>query len=103
MHLHAENTWILDISKPEEELLAGMRKSTRYLIKKSLDLGLELEVSKDPKSAGILYELQKETAKSHKFVGFSQKLFNQKLNHLLETKTQQFLFAEKIKKFWQQQ
>lgn len=79
MHLHAENTWILDISKPEEELLAGMRKSTRYLIKKSLNLGLELEVSKDPKSAGILYELQKETAKRHKFVGFSQKLFKSEI------------------------
>jgi len=79
MHLHAENTWILDISKSEEELLAGMRKSTRYLIKKSLTLDLELEILKDPKSAKILFELQKETAKRHKFVGFSQKLFESEI------------------------
>lgn len=75
MHLNAENTWILDISKSEEELLSGMRKSTRYLVKKSLNQELEIEISKDPKTASILFELQKETAKRHNFVGFSEKLF----------------------------
>jgi len=75
MHLNAENTWILDISKTEEELLSGMRKSTRYLVKKSLNQGLEIEISKDSKAASILFELQKETAKRHNFVGFSKKLF----------------------------
>lgn len=79
MHLHAENTWILDISKSEEELLSGMRKTTRYLIKKSLNLNLKLEILNDPKSASILYKLQKETAKRHKFVGFSQKLFESEI------------------------
>lgn len=79
MHLHAENTWILNISKSEEEMLSGMRKTTRYLIKKSLNLNLKLEISKNPKAANILYKLQKETAKRHKFVGFSQKLFESEI------------------------
>lgn len=84
MHLHAENTWILDISKPEQNLLAEMRKSTRYLIKKSLNADLKLEISKDPKSASILFDLQKETAKRHKFVGFSQKLFESEIESFVE-------------------
>ncbi len=84
MHLHAENTWILDISKPEEVLLAGMRKSTRYLIKRSLNADLKLEISKAPKSAKILFDLQKETAKRHKFVGFSQKLFESEIESFVK-------------------
>ena len=84
MHLHAENTWILDISKTEDELLKNMRKSTRYLIKKSLNLGLNLEISKDPKSASILFDLQKETAQRHKFVGFPKKLFESEIESFVK-------------------
>lgn len=79
MHLHAENTWVLDISKSEQELLAGMRKTTRYLVKKSQNLDLQLEIVKNPKAASILFRLQKETSKRHKFVGFSQKLFEEEI------------------------
>ncbi len=75
MHLHAENTWILDISQDEEKILMGMRKSTRYLVKKGLGSGLSVELSEDPRRAKILFDLQVETAKRHKFVGFPQKLF----------------------------
>lgn len=75
MHLHAENTWVLDISKPEEEILAGMRKTTRYLIRQGEKIGLSCEKSQDPKEAKILFDLQKETVTRHSFVGFPQKLF----------------------------
>lgn len=79
MHLNAENTWILDINKTDDELLSGMRKSTRYLIKKSQTVGLVIEKSVDPKNAKILFELQKETADRHKFVGFPLKLFESEI------------------------
>jgi lipid II:glycine glycyltransferase (peptidoglycan interpeptide bridge formation enzyme) len=75
MHLHAENTWVLDIRASEEKILAGMRKNTRYSVRKSLKSGLKLEISKDPKDAEILKKLQEETVKRHGFVGFSEKLF----------------------------
>ena len=79
MHLHAENTWILNISGSEEEILARMRKTTRYLVRKSLKMELELEITQDPEKCDILARLQKETVKRHKFVGFSQKLFESQL------------------------
>ena len=97
MHLHAENTWILDISKSEEELLAEMRKSTRYLIKKSLNLNLNLEISQDPKSANILFDLQKETAKRHKFIGFPQKLFESEIESFAEDNTAAVFICRKDK------
>src|SRR3990172_11635133 len=41
MHLHAENTWVLDLTKKSvEDILKAMRKNTRYSIRKSLIAGL---------------------------------------------------------------
>jgi len=79
MHLHAENTWILDISKSEDEILSGMRKTTRYLVKKGLKSRLNLKISTDSKFAGVLYKLQKETIERHGFVGFPEKLFRKEV------------------------
>jgi lipid II:glycine glycyltransferase (peptidoglycan interpeptide bridge formation enzyme) len=79
MHLHAENTWVLDINKSETELLAGMRKTTRYLIKKGEKSDLKVEISSDSKLSKVLFDLQEETAKRHKFVGFSEKLFKNEI------------------------
>ena len=41
MYLHAELTSQLDITKTEDELLANLRKSTRYEIKKAISLGIK--------------------------------------------------------------
>jgi len=35
MHVHAENTNLLDLKKSEEQLLASLRKTTRYLINRA--------------------------------------------------------------------
>ncbi len=75
MHLHAENTWVLDISPSEEKILLGMRKQTRYSIKRSLNAGLTLEKTDGIKFVHLLSKLQKETSKRHGFVPFSKKLF----------------------------
>lgn len=79
MYLHAENTWVLDITPSEEKILAGMRKNTRYLIKKSLNIDFNIQTSINPTDAEILETLQKETIKRHGFVGFSGKLFKSQL------------------------
>jgi len=72
MHLHAETTWVLDITKPEDQLLAQMRKSTRYSIKKALKMGVKVTQTTNPKDIGLLYQLQLEAVKRHHFVPFSQ-------------------------------
>lgn len=73
MHLHAELTNQLDITRSEDELLAQMRKATRYEIKKALKLGVIIKTSPDPKDIQEFYDLQLVTAKRHGFVPFSQK------------------------------
>lgn len=76
MHLHAENTWVLDISDPEDQILSKMRKNTRYSVRKSLNEGFEFSKNNSEKGIHILYLLQKDTVKRHKFLGFSEKLFS---------------------------
>ena len=49
MHLHAENTGVLDITKSEEEILAGMRKNTRYSVRKSMKMKLSFESESNDK------------------------------------------------------
>jgi len=79
MHLHAENTWVLNIALDEEEILAGMRKNTRYSIRKSLKMDLTFEETTDPKVSRILKKLQDETVTRHKFIGFPEKIFRAQL------------------------
>lgn len=79
MHLHAENTWVLDVTPSEDDLLKGMRKSTRYEVRKSLKSGLSLEMTVDEKKSKVLKRLQDLTVARHKFVGFSEKIFKAQL------------------------
>lgn len=95
IHLNAENTWVLDISKSEEEILAGMRKNTRYLVRKSLNEGLRLRVSSNPADSQILKKLQKETVKRHSFVGFKEKLFKAQLATFSKDKQGSLFICEK--------
>ncbi len=96
MHLHAQNTWVLRLKPEEEEILAAMRKTTRYLIRQSLSKGLEIEEHKSSDMAPMLYKLQEETVKRHKFVPFSQKLFEAQLETFGQD-NQASLFVCKLK------
>ena len=74
MHLHAETTWVLDLNQSEEELLANMRKNTRYSIKKAQKLGVKVTTSLDNQDVDLLYQLQLEAVKRHKFMPFSKNI-----------------------------
>ncbi|MEK7572992.1 MAG: peptidoglycan bridge formation glycyltransferase FemA/FemB family protein [Patescibacteria group bacterium] len=70
MHLHAQLTSQLDITKPEEEILANMRKNTRHEIRKAEKEKIKITTSKDPKDIRKFYNLQVETSVRQKFVPF---------------------------------
>lgn len=71
LHLHAELTSQLDLSPSEEELLANMRKTTRYEIKQALNKGVKITQTDNPKIIKSFYDLQVETSKRQNFVPFS--------------------------------
>lgn len=71
MHLHAELTSQLDLRPTEEELLANMRKKTRYEVRQADKKGIKVTTTKDIKKLKRFYDLQMETAKRQGFVPFS--------------------------------
>lgn len=75
MHLTADLTSQLDITKSEDEILVNMRKGTRYEIRKAEKLGIQITSSKDEKLIKQFYDLQVGTAKRQHFVPFSFKFF----------------------------
>ncbi len=71
--MHAEETWLVPIDKSEEEILAGMDKTHRNLIRRAQREGVVIKISDQIEDIGRLYELQLMAAKRHHFVPFSQK------------------------------
>jgi len=71
IHMHPENSWELDISKTEDQVLNQMRKTTRYLIKKA-EKNKDIEIVKGTDLEQFSRLLAK-TAIRHRFVPFSLK------------------------------
>ena len=71
MHLEAELTSQLDLTKPLEELQADLRKNTRREIKQAKKRGIKVTQFTDPSIVQEFYEMQLQTAKRHNFVPFA--------------------------------
>ncbi len=95
MHLHAELTSQLDITPTEEQLLANMRKATRYETKKALSLGIKIETNSDLKTIKKFYDLQLQTAKRQRFVPFSFEFLSEQFKVFLEN-NQAILYSAKL-------
>lgn len=72
MHMHAETTWQLDLEPDEAALLASMRKNTRYAIRKAEKDGVRVKISRNSQDLDLLYKLQLQTSRRHRFVPFSR-------------------------------
>ena len=72
MYLSVEYAGILDISKSEEEILAGASQGLRRKIRKAQKDDITVTTSTDPKDIKTFYKIQLETAARQKFVEFSE-------------------------------
>ena len=63
----ASHTLLLDLTKSEEELLAGMHQKTRYNIKVAERHGVIVEEKNDAEGLALFLKLQKATADRQKF------------------------------------
>ncbi len=68
MHLHAEHTVLLNLTQPEETLLANMRRQTRYEVRRAEKLGLKVTFSSDEAAFREFHAVQAETAARQHFV-----------------------------------
>ncbi|MBI3092825.1 MAG: peptidoglycan bridge formation glycyltransferase FemA/FemB family protein [Candidatus Levybacteria bacterium] len=67
-NMDAQVCWVLDVTKPEEQLLKEMRKTTRYLIKRGASLGLKVVKAKSRSDLNFFLNLYQKTKKKHRFV-----------------------------------
>lgn len=68
MHLAAEHTVMIDLTKSEEDLLASMRRQTRYEVRRADKVGIKVSASSDEKIFEEFHKVQAETAKRQNFV-----------------------------------
>lgn len=68
MHLAAEHTVMISLIKSEEELLANMRRQTRYEVRRADKVGITVSYSNDEKIFEEFHKVQAETAKRQNFV-----------------------------------
>jgi len=84
IHMHPEVTWELDITPSEENILMGMRKTTRYLIRQAeKNPDIEITISDKIEDLKFFWPVYRETAKRHHFVVFSEKYLERQLNCFL--------------------
>lgn len=69
--MHPETGWLVDITKSEEEILKGMRKTTRNLIRRGEREGIKVTQSTNIADLDIFYCIHQETVNRHGFIPFS--------------------------------
>lgn len=67
-NMDAQICWVLDIGKPEEELLKEMRKTHRYLIRKAQNLDIKIIRTNKVSDIDIFLDIYSNLAKRKQFV-----------------------------------
>lgn len=69
LHVHAELTWVLDISQSTDQLLSNMRKTTRHAIRRAGNAGVTCEIVTDYETVlSRFWPLYEATRQRHGFV-----------------------------------
>ncbi|MBQ3296442.1 peptidoglycan bridge formation glycyltransferase FemA/FemB family protein [Candidatus Saccharibacteria bacterium] len=68
MHLAAEHTVILDLTRSDEEMLASMRRQTRYEVRRGVKMGLTVSRDNSEEIFREFHAVQAETARRQNFV-----------------------------------
>ncbi|MBI5222338.1 MAG: peptidoglycan bridge formation glycyltransferase FemA/FemB family protein [Candidatus Magasanikbacteria bacterium] len=71
LHILAENTWLLDLSPSEDNLLKGTQKNHRYLIRRCAKEGIKVTKTSNPEELDEFNRLHDITARKHSFHRFS--------------------------------
>ena len=72
IHMHPELSWMLDVTKSEDDLLREMRKTTRYLVKKMEKESVEITQSTDPEDIEKFWPVYQATVQRQHFVAFGK-------------------------------
>jgi len=102
IYMHAETMWALDITKAEDELLADMRKTTRYLIRKAIKDEIKVIEKNDEQSVTDFWEIYQTTFTRENFTPFSRRFISGEFHAFKKSDCSSFLFATPPQKFAQE-
>lgn len=94
IYIHSERMWVLPLDKPADALLADMRKTTRYLIKKAQKDGVIIENRTDEKAFDDFWEIYQHTAERERFTPFSKQFITGEYQAFHKTGNAVFLFGK---------
>jgi len=94
--MHPETTWLLDITKSEDEIVKNMRKTHRNLIRRAEKEGVKIIKNTDEKYLKEFYKIHKETVIRHKFIPFSYEYIKSELD-VFKIDNQIEIFSAKYK------
>jgi len=81
IHIHPEVTWELDISSTKEDILMGMRKTTRYLVRQGLKNNDIVTIqSQKLEDVKIFNDLHQKVVQRHDFTPFSFDYFEKEVS-----------------------
>ncbi|MFH1426670.1 MAG: peptidoglycan bridge formation glycyltransferase FemA/FemB family protein [Candidatus Kerfeldbacteria bacterium] len=75
IHMLAENIWWMDISGTEDELMKGMRKTMRNLVRRASKDGVVIKKSTSDESVQAFIDIHQETVQRHGFVPYTDDYF----------------------------
>ena len=93
--VQVEDAWLLDLAKTEEELLAEMRKTTRYLIRSEPKQGVTVEISDKQADAEKFVDLLYSTATRKHFVNHPKNYYLKQFEILTGDNEMRLLKASK--------
>ena len=94
-YVQVEDAWILDLEESEEELLANMRKTTRYLIRHESKNGVSVSISDSIDDIRKFSDLLYDTASRKSFVNHSKKYYEKQFEVLSKNDQMRIFIARK--------
>ena len=84
IHMLAETIWLLDLNKTEEELLMGMEKKHRNLVKRAEKEGVEIKKSNASEAVERFIDLHWQTMDRHNFTPYPKDYFREQVKQFAE-------------------
>jgi lipid II:glycine glycyltransferase (peptidoglycan interpeptide bridge formation enzyme) len=94
IHVYSELSWILDITPSEDALLQGMKKNTRYGVRKAEKDGVVVRSSTDPAEIDTFWKLYTQTAERQGFVVYPRSLIEAEFKRFSAQDRACWYFAE---------
>ncbi len=84
IHLLAENLWWLNIEGSEDEIMLGMRKTMRNLIRKAGKMGVTIKKSRSKEAVDQFIKIHKDTVQRQGFIPYKDSYFHAQVDAFRE-------------------